>query len=180
MKRLFSGMFLVTFLLFAGCVSYQLPVVEKPINEFEINVPVKTVWKAVICYFSDKNIPIENIVDSLFIKTKKINVVSLSGGLDMFGRKFSVKNKWCDCGKVGMGNVFSSKTQVFLAYSVYLEEITSSKTKLIINTFFTGIKLGSENAYTGYDKSVQLTCISTGVVEMNIVKYVRNKCKTGF
>ena len=171
---------LIVMLLTISCSSYHPPVRQEPVKDFHVAADVEKVWKGLIRFFGEYNIPIENMEHgSLFIKTKPVDLKSSFGGTTLAGKKVPIRNEWCDCGSGKMANVWKSETRILLSFNIILEKFGPSRTKVTVNTFFEGVMLGKRNLYSsGYDKVIQLKCISTGQMEAKLVSYLKNYALT--
>ena len=155
-----------------GCVSYTPPPSRAVNRERQIPAPPDDVWRAVIRYFSEHNIPIENMDhSSFFIKTKDVD---LGGTFALFeGKAPPIQNKFCDCGSASISGAWTTESRILLSFNIVLESARPDATMMRVNTFFEGVKLGKVNLHSsGYDTTVQLTCVSTGALETELQDYV--------
>lgn len=166
-------------ILITGCSTYKAPTVKRPKKVYTIYAPTDKVWKGIIKFFGKHNVPIQNMDKaSLFIKTEKVNLKTTFGGVTLNGKKTPIKNEWCDCGKGGLVNVWSSKTRINLSYNIVLEKMEGDNTQLTINIFYNGTITGKRNAYaSGNDVGIDLSCISTGKMEKLILDYINTHIK---
>lgn len=161
-----------------ACSSYTPPRPSPNLNR-EIRLPLdaETAWRRVIRYFSDHNVPIENMDhSSFFIKTKAVDLATTFAGLDLgITGEIPIKNTWCDCGAAQLGNVWSSTSRIRLSFSIMLEADGTGASVIRVNTFFEGVKLGRRNLYaSGYDIEMPLTCLSSGRLESDIVAFIQD------
>lgn len=87
MKRKMLMVAAVPVLMVVGCSSYKPPITTAPVAKARlIGKDVEACWKGVIRYFSDNNIPIENLDhSSFFIKTRPILLQQAVGGTSLNG-----------------------------------------------------------------------------------------------
>ena len=155
--------------LVTGCSSYEPPTPRMVEKSTVIEASAEAVWDAVVRYFAERNIPIENMDhSSFFIKTQPVNLSHVHGG-----GKIPLKNAWCDCGTPKLRNVWSTTHHIFFAFNILLDGRAPKATAATINVFFNGKKLGKRNLYApGYDVEVPLQCISTGKFEQDLLAYL--------
>ena len=159
----------------AGCSSYTPPAARAPVDkETRIGAPVESVWKAVIRYFGDLNMPIENLDhSSFFIKTRPVDLATSFRGLSFKESSAPISTSSCDCGSGSMANVWSSTTRVHVSFNVILEPEGDAATRARVNAFFAGVKLGKRRLDTsGYDTEMRLTCVSTGNFERDLARFL--------
>jgi hypothetical protein len=174
------------FLLVASCLvlgvgcatSYQPPrtVPQVPKNQV-IASDIETVWRGVIRYFADRNVPIENLDhSSYFIKTKAplARIIRQEGGVQFSGDTIALENEWCDCGVAKITNVWETTSRISVSYNLVLNKTAADQTEVVMNVFFTGAYYGKRNrTIPGYDVELPLECISKGVLERGIIDYLR-------
>jgi hypothetical protein len=162
-------------LLALACSSYQPPQPRVVAKATVIPVPAEAVWQEVIRYFAEKNLPIENLDhSSFFVKTKPVDLTVSFAAPQFGGKKIPLKNDWCDCGEATIGNVWSSAHRILFTFNIVLRARTANETDATINVFFDGAKLGRRNLYAGgYDVEMPLQCISTGYLEQDLLRYLR-------
>jgi hypothetical protein len=173
MKRI---LLLISVLLAVACSSYEPPRTQPRANrETPIQAPAEQVWRDVLRYFSDHNIPIDNMDhSSFFMKTRPVDVGATYGGVALSPKAIPITNRWCDCGKGTLANVWSSETRIMVSFNIVLEQKNEAPTTVRINAFFEGVILGKRSLYaSGYDTQIRLTCVSTGSLEQEIGEYLR-------
>ena len=175
MKNAINVLIVIQLLTFS-CSSYHPPIRQEPEKNYQVVADAEKVWKGVIRFFGEYNVPIENMEHgSFFIKTKPVDLKSNFGGTTLAGKTVPIRNEWCDCGSGKMANVWKSETRLLLSFNIILEKYGSSGTVVTVNTFFEGTMLGKRNLYaSGYDKAIQLQCVSTGRMEAKLISYLRN------
>lgn len=163
-----------------GCAtSYQPPrtVPQVPKNQV-IASDIETVWRGVIRYFADHNVPIENLDhSSFFIKTKAplARFVRQEGGTSFNGDAIALENEWCDCGTAKITNVWGTSSRITVSYNIVLNRLGPNQTEVVLNAFFNGVYLGKRNRnIPGYDVELPLECVSKGVLERGIIEYLRS------
>lgn len=167
---------LISVLLAVACSSYQPPRTQPRLNrETPIQAPAEQVWREVLRYFSDHNIPIENMDhSSFFMKTGPVDLGATYGGVALSPKPIPITNRWCDCGKGTLANVWSSETRIMVSFNTVLEPKGEAATAVRINAFFEGVMLGKRSLYaSGYDTQIRLTCVSTGSLEREIGDFLR-------
>jgi hypothetical protein len=177
MNNLFA---IAVFCLSIGCTSsYQPPAVHEVTDSATFAAPVEEVWQAVISYFAEENIPIENLDhSSYFIKTRPLDLTVTYAASTYAGKKIPLKNKWCDCGDARIANVWKSSQRVLFSFNIVLHEKPEGTTATI-NVFFDGMKLGQRSAYaSGYDIEMPLQCVSSGLLEGELLQYLREFSNT--
>ncbi len=156
------------------CVSYTPPAAHPVKRESEIPTSPENVWRSVIRYFSDRNIPIENMDhSSFFIKTRPVD---LGGVYRVFeGKAPPIRNRYCDCGTASISGAWSTETRILLSFNTVLESPRPDVTTARVNTFFEGVKEGKVDLRSrGNDTTIRLTCVSTGVLEKELQDYVES------
>lgn len=164
-------------LVMAGCSSYKPPVTTAPVAKARIiGKDAEACWKGVIRYFSDNNIPIENLDhSSFFIKTRPILLQQAVGGTSLNGDAVALQNAWCDCGEATIGNVWSTRAVIRVSFNIVLDEKASGGTEVRINTFFDGTYMGKRQTNVpGYDVQMPLQCVSKGTMEAALWDYLAN------
>lgn len=164
-----------TALLALACSSYQPPQPRVVPKAALIPVPAETIWQEVVRYFAERNLPIENLDhSSFFVKTKPVDLTVSFAAPKFGGKKIPLKNDWCDCGEAKIGNVWSTTHRILFTFNIVLRAQTANETDATINVFFEGAKLGKRNLYAGgYDVEIPLQCVSTGYLEQDLLRYLR-------
>lgn len=155
-------------LAMVGCSSYKPPITTAPVAKARvIGKDAEACWKGVIRYFSDNNIPIENLDhSSFFIKTRPILLQQAVGGTSFNGDAVALQNPWCDCGEASLANVWSTRAVIRVSFNIVLDRKPSGGTEVRINTFFDGTYMGKRQTNVpGYDVEMPLQCVSKGTME---------------
>jgi hypothetical protein len=162
-------------LLSLACSSYQPPQPRVIAKTTIIPAPPEAVWQEVIRYFAEKNLPIENLDhSSFFVKTRPVDLTVSFAAPKFAGKKIPLKNEWCDCGEAKIGNVWSTAHRILFTFNIVLRAQAANETDATINVFFDGAKLGKRNLYAGgYDVEMPLQCVSTGYLEHDLLRYLR-------
>lgn len=159
-----------------GCSSYTPPAAQPSVvRETQINSPVEGVWRALIRYFGEHNVPIENMDhSSFFMKTKPVDLGATFSTFE--AKALPIRNAWCDCGTASIAGAWTTESRILLSFNIVLESRGAAAATSHINTFFEGVKVGKVNLYSsGNDTSIKLTCVSTGRLEQEIAEYLRAK-----
>lgn len=158
-----------------GCVTLPMkydPPAEKPLTRsIQIQAAPESVWSAAIRYFSQNNVPIENMDhSSFFIKTQP---VELSTSFTKPGVQVDLKNEFCNCGKAILEDLYTQYNRVTVSFNIVLAAKSANDTEASTNVFFEGRILGRrDSAAVGYDFELPLKCVSTGVLEDRLQKYL--------
>ncbi len=156
-----------------GCNTYVPPVRSAPAQAgFQVSAQPERVWKDLIRYFGEHNVPIENMDhSSFFMKTSPILVQNVVGGIRV--SKLPLKNEWCDCGEISDPNYWSSSTEILVSFNVILEP-QGDGTLVRLNVFYGG-GFGAKTNLRGGGNDVQvaLQCVSTGKLEAQMKAYLQ-------
>src|ERR1041384_2317249 len=132
---------IVAFLVLStACVSLPMnydPPADKPLSRsILIHASQESVWAAAITYFSQNNVPIENMDhSSYFIKTKP---VELSASFTKPGGQVELKNEFCDCGRAILENLYTQYNRVTVSFNIVSAAKSASDTEATTNVFFAG------------------------------------------
>lgn len=172
MKNLFAILALAIILI--SCSTYQPLQIKHVQKSAIINSPIDKVWTSTIKYFSENNIPIENMDrNSYFIKTSLVDLKTTFASQSYSNKNIPLKNQWCECGGKTLFNVWSSTNQIYFSYSVILRSLSNDSTDATINVFYDGTQLGKRNlTASGYDVDIKLQCVSTGYLENQLIDYL--------
>lgn len=179
LKQFSTIAFCLSAALFAvGCSSvYKPPVTSVKLPKSQvIDKDAESCWKAVIRYFSDNNIPIDNLDhSSYFIKTRPTLLQQTIGGVAFSGNDVQLQNQWCDCGEASMANVWSTNAIIRVSYNIVLDQKSETQTEVRINAFFDGQYVGKRKTNVpGYDLQMPIECVSKGTLEAAIWSYIQS------
>ena len=164
----------IIFLLTVACSSYKPPI-TLPVQRMRVvQADADSIWKTVIKFVSEHNIPIENMDhSSYFIKTKPVMIVKGEGGTNFTGETLPLVNEYCDCGEASIGNVWSTSSHIAYTYNIVLVPNLSSQTEVRVNAFFDGSYLGKRNfTSAGNDVGFDVKCVSKGTLEVKLLDYL--------
>jgi hypothetical protein len=138
------GLGMAVTLAATACSSYTPPI-SHPINrERQIATSPENAWRSVIRYFSDHNIPIENMDrGSFFINTKPISLGVIYRAFE--GKAPPIRNQFCDCGSASITGAWSTETRILISFNIVVESPRPEVTVARVNTFFEGVKEGKVN-----------------------------------
>jgi hypothetical protein len=167
--------------LAAGCVTlpmkYEPPQEKSVPRSTLIRASQENVWAAAVKYFSESNIPIENMDhSSFFIKTRPVD---LGTTFTTPGLKVDLNNEFCDCGKARLANLYTQVNQIKASFNIVLLPKSAYETEATTNTFFDGRIVGRQDSNAvGYDFELPLKCVSTGVLENRLQTYLLEHSKS--
>ncbi len=173
-RRVAAG--LLALALSASCSSYTPPSTPPTVvPAFELDEPPMRVWGGVLDYLNENDIPIDLRDDEkLRLRTQPISIADDKGGFSLTGTERAVRTEWCDCGTQKLADVYGSETRISQVAEVALLPAADGRTRVQVQAFFGGVAVGKKHIQSDrYDLVLNLTCVTTGKREAEIIDYVR-------
>ena len=154
---------LLFILIISSCATYQPPKTYDFEKERIISKTFEETWGKIIEWYASYGSPIKNMdKTSGFIATE-------------FNLSAHNSTYYFDCGQEGADLGSYQKLENPIGnFNILVKRIDDSKTKVVVNTFFSVTRKYYGHINNKFKKSEKINCNSTGVLEKELLDYISN------